>query len=290
MSDRVPKPALPVLDVPLGAFPLARLLRVTTDVIVNVHHLGDEVVSALSPFAPDGIDVLHEENDAFGTAGTLRALRDRVGSSVLTCNADLLSDLDLEDLLATHRHVGAPATIAITRVESGADVTLRGDTVEGLIDRRDDPARPGSRFIGATAFEKQVLSLLPDDRPAGLTETVLAPLIARGELAAHVHEGYALDVGTAQRYIEASIDALNGRGETPPGGAWPGRIVSGVYIGPGTTVEGTLGPGAVVLAGARVGAGAHVERAIVWPGEAVPGGRAVVNGIWFDGALLEGGA
>jgi NDP-sugar pyrophosphorylase family protein len=109
-------------------------------------------------------------------------------------------------------------------------------------------------------------------------------------VAVYVHEGYARDVGTAGSYLEASIDAVEGRGEVPPGGAWPGRIVAGVYVGAGARIEGTLAPGAVVLAGAAVEAGAHVERAIVWPGEVVPGGRAVVDAIWFDGTLIEVGA
>ena len=254
--------------------------------IVNVHHLGDQIAAALSPFAPDGIELLREEAEAFGTAGTLRAVRDRVQGPVLTCNADLLSDLALENLMDSHRDAGATATIAVTPVPSGADVTLRDTSVESLIDRREEPERQGFLFIGAAVFENMALSLLPDRRPAGLTETLLAPLVARRELAAHVHEGYARDVGTPERYLEASIDALAGRGEAPPGGRWPGRIVAGVYVGPGARIEGTLGPGAVVLAGAGVKPGAHVERAIVWPGEEVPGGRAAVDGIWFDGTLL----
>jgi NDP-sugar pyrophosphorylase family protein len=270
----------------LGAFPLARLNRVTSGVIVNVHHLGDQVAAALAPFAQDGIEVLHERDEAFGTAGTLRAIRDRIEGSVLTCNADLLSDLALEDVMASHRDAGALATIAVTSVASGADVTLRDRSVEKLIDRREELEWPGFLFIGAAVFEKEALSLLPDRRPAGLTETLLAPLIARREVAAHVHEGYARDIGTAEKYLETSIDAVNGRGEAPPRGTWPGRIVAGVYVGRGARIEGTLGPGAVVLAGAGVKAGAHVERAIVWPGEEVPGGRAAVNGIWFDGALV----
>ena len=92
-------------------------------------------------------------------------------------------------------------------------------------------------------------------------------------------------MGTPTRYLEASLDLLAGRGPAPPGGRWPGDAVAGVYVGPRARVEGTLGPGAIVLAGASVATSAHVERAIVWPSEDVPPGHAVTDGIWFDGAL-----
>ena len=36
-------------------------------------------------------------------------------------------------------------------------------------------------------------------------------MIETGNVAVHVHEGYALDVGTIERYLQANDDVLNGR-------------------------------------------------------------------------------
>jgi NDP-sugar pyrophosphorylase family protein len=61
-----------------------------------------------------------------------------------------------------------------------------------------------------------------------------------------------------------------------------------VYRGPHTEAgPGTLGEGAIVLAGAVVEDGAHVERSIVWPGEIVPSGTYLSNCVWAFGRSLQ---
>ena len=47
----------------------------------------------------------------------------------------------------------------------------------------------------------------------------------------------------------------------------------------------SLRAGGVVLAGATVAEDAVVERAIVWPGEDVPDGTYVTEGVWAFGSL-----
>ncbi|MGH2731280.1 MAG: nucleotidyltransferase family protein [Actinomycetota bacterium] len=287
LTDAVPKPALPLLDVPLAAFPLAALTPVGP-VVLNVRHLGPQVTRALAPFAPGGLRVLEETPNAYGTAGTLAALRDEVGPRVLTCNADLLTDLDPEALLAAHLRLGAPATLAVAAVSSGADLTVFGDHATELIDRRTRGARPGERFIGMAVFEHSVLDLIGERRPVGLAEALIRPLIERGDVAVLRHEGYARDVGTLVDYLRASMDLLAGRGPTPPR-PYPGQILEvaagRAYKGTGARAQAaSLGPGAVLLARSSVGVGARVVRSIVWPCESVPAGIEVKDTVYAPNA------
>jgi NDP-sugar pyrophosphorylase family protein len=92
-------------------------------------------------------------------------------------------------------------------------------------------------------------------------------------------------VGTFPRYLQASIDLLEGRGPKPPL-AWPGDLVAleaGVaYMGPGVSAShDALGAAAVLLRGSQVRDGAFVERAVVWPGAIVPAGTRVTNSVWW---------
>lgn len=291
LTDEVAKPALPMLDVPLAAFGLARLLAFAPAVVMNVRHLPRSVTGALLPYVPrDGrFQTLYEDPEAYGTAGTLVALRDRIGPQAVTWNADVLTDLRPEDLHAAHAASGAPATIAVRDVASGADFVLDGDRAVAFVDRRSGASAPGGVFAGAAVFERDVLFELPETRPLGLGETLLASLARSGRLAVHRHEGYWRDVGSPASYLGASLDLLSGRGPAPPG-PWPGSIaeVAGgrTYVGPGAAVPGELGPGAIVLAGATVAEGATVERSVVWPGESVPAGATLRDAIWFGGRAL----
>lgn len=291
LTDTVPKPCLPLLDIPLGAWGLDALLTLDGEVIVNVSYRAHDVVAALEPHA-GGARFVVESPHPYGTAGTLAALRGGIEQRVLTWNADELTDLDPSELLGTHERHGTPATLAVAEVGAGADLEVSGDSASGFVDRRARPDAEGARFIGAAVFEAHVLARLPDTRPLGVAEALLRPLVERGEVTVHRHGGYALDIGTPERYLQASLDLLYGRGPRPPV-PYPGSI-SGPgggrrYVGPGgTAAPGTLGPGAIVLAGARVHPGARVSQAVVWNGEEVPSGTRTEGTVWAGGKPLIG--
>lgn len=297
LTDDLPKPALPVLDVPLGTWGLAALERSAPPVVVNASHLADALAAALG-ITMDAETSPHERRprimverpEPFGTGGTLRALRDQVGDRLVTWNADSLSDVDVEALLESHTSSGAAATIVVLRSGDGADFETDGGRVVELIDRRVEN-RAGSRFIGVAVYERETLDLLPDRAPLGATEGLLKPLIERGHLHAFEHDGYVLDVGTPARYLEANQDVLAGLAPDPPRPV-PGEIidVSGgrAYVGPRVEapVE-SLRAGAILLAGSAVEPGAIVSRAVVWPGERVASGTTLEDAIWFGGRALQ---
>ena len=84
------------------------------------------------------------------------------------------------------------------------------------------------------AFDPAALDALPDRRPLGLAEAVFRPMIETGNVAVHVHGGYALDVGTIERYLQANDDVLNGRVGTivSPGEVLPLATGGRAYLGP----------------------------------------------------------
>lgn len=286
LTYRAPKPALPVLDVPLAAWGLSRLLDTAPPVVVNASHLADELMARLGLLRFTGWEPFVERPEGYGTAGTLHALRERFGPTIVTCNGDLVADLHPADLLEGHAVAGRLGTLAVRTVASGADLEIADGRVTGFIDRRRED-RAGARFLGLAVFERSALDALPVHRPAGLGETLLKNLAERAALASWESSGYWRDVGTPQAYLDASLDVLYGRAPEPPVSP-PGRVVDVpdglAYIGPGTQVEdASLGPGAIVLRGAAVDRGARIEDAIVLPHERVTAGALVRRGIWFDG-------
>lgn len=289
LTEVVAKPALPLLDVPLGAWGLALLGRGGRKVAMNLSHLAEEARRTLEPYAPDDVVILEEDPAPYGTAGTLKALEDDLGQRFVTMNGDLLTDVDPDELMTAHEASGAPATLAVKKVEAGADLELGNGGVRGFIDRRERSGAPGALFLGMAAFDRSVLGLIPAERPTGLAEAVLRPLAERGELAVFATDTYSLDVGTPERYLRASMDLLFDAAP-PPALGWHGHIVEvdggKAYLGPGTEVApGAVGDGAIVLTGARVEG--YVSRSIVWTDEVVPGDAKVKDAIWFRGAPLD---
>lgn len=272
LTDVVPKPAVPILDVPLAAFAVAALARCCTSLAVNVSHLGDVVIQALAPHSPSGTTYLREVPEPLGSGGTLAEIRGLARDPVVTRNSDMLTDLDMARLLHAHRRNGAAATVAVRRVSSGGDFELAGDQIVELINRRAHPGRAGFEFIGTTIFSAPALEVGIGSPPVDLVSAFLVPLLERRELAAFVHSGYALDVGTVERYLQANLDVLDGVAPAPPT-RFPGAIVEvaggRAYVGAGADVQrAELGPGAIVLAGATARR-CRIHRSVVWPGEVV---------------------
>jgi mannose-1-phosphate guanylyltransferase len=288
LTDSRPKATLPLLDIPLGAWGLADLTTVATEVVVNSSAHSDMLEAALRPYAPDA-EFWVESPEPWGSGGTVAAVKEKVTGVLVTRHADHLTDLRSADLLETHARSGLPATIAVAAVLEGADFRVEGDRVTEFFDRRE-VSTSGYMWVGSGVFDRSVLDLIPAERPIDLTRGLLGPLIRAGELGVHIHRGYQLDVGTPGRYLRASVDLLYGRGPRPPI-VIPGDLfVTGggrAYVGPGARVQDELiGPDAIVLAGAEVPGNSFVSRAIVMPGEHVGAEMTLSGDIWIDGHVV----
>jgi NDP-sugar pyrophosphorylase family protein len=111
----LPKPLMPIGEMPILEIMLRQLKHAgVSDVILTVGHLG----SLLQAYFQDGHDLgVHLdysfEDKPLGTAGPLALVRERLTETFLISNGDVLTTLDLTDLIRSHRTTGAAATIAM---------------------------------------------------------------------------------------------------------------------------------------------------------------------------------
>ena len=118
-------------------------------------------------------------------------------------------------------------------------------------------AVPGEINAGAYVLERSVLDLIPPEREVSIEREVFPRLVGDG-LGALRLDGYWMDIGTPERYLQASWDILEGRVATRVRPTAPGLLVgAGAEVDAGATV----GPRAVVsagLPGRRRGRGARL--------------------------------
>lgn len=92
-----------------------------TEFIVNVHHFADQITDFLKQNENFGVNILisDETDEILETGGALVKAKDWIGDeSFLAMNADILTDLDLEDLIQFHYQNQPLATLAISDRES----------------------------------------------------------------------------------------------------------------------------------------------------------------------------
>jgi mannose-1-phosphate guanylyltransferase len=295
LTNDVPKPALTLVDRPFLAYMIEWLAaHGVTEAVLACGFLPSVLREALGEETHSGVRLTYvTEPDRRGTAGAIRfaadALGERLDDRFLALNGDVLTDLDLTALVRAHEERAARATIGLYPVEDSAAYGLvsvdgKGGVTEFL--EKTGEAVPGEINAGAYCLERSVLDLIPPGREVSIEREVFPELIGEG-LGALLLDGYWMDIGTPERYLEATWDILEGRVETRVRPTAPG-----LFVGRGATVEdgAAVGPRAVVSAGCRVEAGAEVRDAVLLDGCEIGSGARVVDSVLAAGAVVAAGA
>jgi len=292
----MPKPAVTLVDRPFLAYAIEWLAsHGVTEVVLACGFLPDVLREALGDEERHaGVTITYvTEPERLGTAGAIRfaaeALGDRLEERFLALNGDVLADLDLTALLRVHGERGASATIGLHPVgDSSAYGLVRCDEEGKVLEflEKTGEAVPGEINAGAYVLERSVLDLIPAGRAVSIEREVFPRLVGEG-LCGLLLEGYWMDIGTPERYLQASWDILEGRVETEVEPTSPGCLVAD---GAEVDAEARLGERAVVSSGCRVGAGAELAEAVLLDGCTIGAGALVERSILAPGATVAAGA
>ena len=295
LTSNVPKPALTLVDRPFLAYMIEWLgEHGVTEVVLACGFLPDVLQEALGEGEHDGVRLTYvTEPDRRGTAGAIRFAADALGDDLedrfLALNGDVLTDLDLTALINAHREREARATIALYPVEDSAAYGLVSVDADGQVTEfveKTGEAVPGEVNAGAYFLERSVLDLIPPEREVSIEREVFPLLVGDGLGALHL-DGYWMDIGTPERYLQASWDILEDRVATQVRPTAPGLLIgAGAEIAAGATV----GPRAVVSPGCSIAAGAEVRDSVLLDGCEVGAGARVSGSVLAAGVTVDAGA
>jgi mannose-1-phosphate guanylyltransferase len=308
LTSTVPKPVVPLVDRPFIAYMLDLLRRHgVDDVVMSCGFLASGVRNVLGDGSAYGLRLRYvEEPQPLGTGGAVKFAESLLDERFLMLNGDVLTDLDVSAQLALHDQRRARATLALTPVEDpsayGLVRTAADGEVTGFVEKPSpDQIDTPNISAGIYVLERSVLELLEPDQPASIERDVFPRLVGEG-LYAYVGDGYWLDIGTPERYLEGTFDILEGTVETEVAG----RMGDGfVCVEPGTDNAGRVIPSALIerdcriAEGARIGGrvvletgvsvGEHttIERAVVLRGSSI-GANCRLSGCIVGGGVVIG--
>jgi len=321
VTSRVPKPVAPVVERPFVAYILDNLARHGVELAVfSTGFLAEAIEAVIGDGSAYGLQVEYAvEDQPLGTAGAIAncesVLQD---GNFFVFNGDVLSDVDLTALAATHVASGGMGTIFLTPVEDPRRyglVELREDgSVASFLEKPGDWEGTALINAGVYVLEPEVLEMIPRGRLFSIERGVFPKIASAGSLYGYVDHGYWRDIGTPDSYLQAHFDILERQLETSAGDALgeqylyispsaevaPGaRVVPPCYIAGGARIGAgaRVGPLTVLGAGAVVGEGATVLEAVVQEGVAIGAhaqvegsilvrGSSVGAGTQLDGAVL----
>ncbi|MDP2710152.1 MAG: NDP-sugar synthase [Solirubrobacteraceae bacterium] len=292
LTSTIPKPVVALVDRPMMAYMLEWLHgHGVDDVIMSCGFKATKVREVLGDGSQYGIRLRFlEEPDPRGTAGALKFAEELLDERFLMLNGDVLTDLDLTAQIAQHERTGATGTLALVPVPDPSSyglVRLREDhAVDEFLEKPSPDAVLDTNLISAGAYvlERSVLDLIEPDKKVSIEHEVWPVLVDRGLYGFADDSAYWIDVGTPERYLQATFDILEGNVRTGVAGKLGESYVS---VDPSTQLAGRAIPPAIVGAGCTIAEGAHVgSLAVLAGGVGVGSGSVVERAVVLQGARI----
>jgi len=308
LTSTIPKPVVPLVDRPFISYMLEWLRsHGVDDIILGCGFMADAVRSVLGDGSARAIRLRYlEEPRPLGTGGALKFAEELLDDRFFTLNGDVLTDIDLTAQLEQHERTGARATLALYPVEDPSAYGLvrcnPDDSVREFIEKPGlDELDTNLISAGAYILERDILDGIP---PAGTNVSIereVFPRLVGNGLFGYVANGYWLDIGTPDRYLQGTYDILEGKVITEvgrqlgehgmsllDGASVEGRVVAPVLVAAGCTVapRALVGDRSVLGAGVTVFERARVESSVLLEGVTVGAGTTISSSIVSRGVTI----
>jgi mannose-1-phosphate guanylyltransferase len=266
LTYTTPKPVMPLAGRPFLSFMLDWAHGHGVDeVILSCGFLSDGVKRVLGDIY-DGMRLRYVvEEEPLGTAGPVRLALDEdvLEERLIVLNGDVLTDIDLTAELDQHARTDARVTLALYPVDDTASYGVVPTDADGRVEaflEKAEGETPTNRInAGAYVVEREVIESIPAGRPVSFEREVFPGLVGEG-LYGYLAEGYWIDIGTPQRYLESTWDLLAGRvhSKLPP------RDETGSLVDESCLVSGAhVGPQSVLGRHCSVGSDSRIERSVL---------------------------
>lgn len=265
------KPAIPFLGKPLVGYVAEYVAQHGfDDVVVNLHHQPDSVKRALGDGTEYGVNIHYtiEEPEILGTAGALDNARHLLeDETFLIVNGKIITDIDLNAALKTHKESGALATMVLKPNfgrEKFSMIKVSGGYVKGFagFPRPEmGTAEIPLMFTGIHILEPAVFDYIPRGVYSDILPCFYNPVIeAGGKIAAHISQGRWFELSTIRRYLDISLALLEGKSK-------------GIFTGNQN----------------RISNDAEVTDSILWDNVTIESGAKLYRTIVADGVTIKSG-
>ena len=272
------KPLLPVLDKTL----LERVVECVPNELIDrvVIAAGYSIAEMEQFFSSSNLPydvIISVEDSPLGTGGAIaKSLEHLSGDGpVLILNGDLVSSVDVNQLLNFHQEKNASITLSLWHVDDPSRFGVCGLDDSGMITRFQEKPEPGTEFsnlinAGCYLIERDVLESLSLNKHS--MEREVFPLIAdEGKMAGLEFQGYFVDAGTPTSFIEATQVCISNLkfklGATDDNNNWflDQEFIDDSYRITGSSVSSNVSIGdgceivdCVILSGAKIGNGSKL--------------------------------
>ena len=298
-TNEVPKPLLPMLDATL----LERVVEGVPDGLVDeVVVAGGYKVDQIKEYfrnADVDFDVrIVPEDKPLGTGGALGNCRDVVSGRFACFNGDIVSSLNVGEMLEQHSKMDVKGTLALWEVEDPTRFGIVGLDDERKVTQFKEKPKPEEVFsnlinAGSYLLEEEVFDIMPRGKHS-LERDVFPVLAKEGSLAGFPFEGYFIDAGTPASWHDGVTRCIAENrfktGQVSNGSWHQGDVTSAInsMVQEGCIVSGEVSD-STLLSGSKVEAGAVVSNCLIGRGSTIKSGAKLTNVVVGHGVTVPAG-
>ncbi|MCD6567641.1 MAG: NDP-sugar synthase [Dehalococcoidia bacterium] len=290
LTCNTPKAMVPILNKPFLEHMICYLKKYDVlDIVLAMGYLPNSIKSYFGDGTEFGVKITYlVEEKPLGTGGALKNAEFLLNEPFFVFNGDVLTEIDLGDMVRLHRETNPRVTIALTPVDNPSLYGVVETDARNMVKRFVE--KPGlheatTNMINAGIYiiEPEILARIPASTFFMVERELFPPLLEEGQpISSYASDAYWIDIGTTEKYLKVHRDLLSREKlpspchgldshqyisiENSSGAYHEARIEGPVLVGKDCTLGKNVqikGP-AVLGERCEIGENAIVEGAIVW--------------------------
>ncbi len=292
LTYNTPKSIVPVANRPLLLHQVELLAKYgIKEIILNLHYLSQSIKTVIEDIKKTGVKIEYSiEETPLGTAGAVKAAEEFFSEGpMLVFNGDILTDMNLSELIKFHEKKKARATLTLVRVEDPTTYGLVITDLEGRVERFIE--KPSWEAVTTNTINAGIYVIDPKifrDVAPGVEysfERELFPKLLEAHEPIYGHElkAYWIDIGNPTKYKKVHHAILDEEvrvkilGRRMPKDVWiddrveieeSTKILGPVLIGKGCRIgkDSRINHHTVIGDRVEIGDNSIIEDSIIWEG------------------------
>ncbi|OGC30712.1 hypothetical protein A2311_04320, partial [candidate division WOR-1 bacterium RIFOXYB2_FULL_48_7] len=219
LTYNTPKPIVPVANVPFVLHQIELLRRHgIKEIILNLHYLSEEIKQLLGDGKSLGIKIRYSlEETPMGTAGAVKQAEALFDDEPLVIfNGDILTDINISQVIDWHKKKKATVTLTLTRVEDptayGLILTNQDGQVTHFVEKPSWEQLANFASLGPTdtinagiyVVDPKIFRDVPANTVYSFERQLFPAILEKGwPMYGFISDRYWMDIGQQSQYRQA---------------------------------------------------------------------------------------
>ena len=217
LTNNIPKVMLLVDEKPVLEHNINLLVKhKIRDIAINLYYLPKKIKKYFKNGKNWGINIFYsEEKKILGTAGALKNLSNFLDSSFVVVYGDVISNVNISEMIEFHKKKGCMATIALYEEKENpqAKGLVEIDDNQKILKFIEKPENPPINLAnaGIYIFEPEILDFIPENKFFDCGHDLFPLLISNKKYIYGylLKDEYLIDIGTIKNYNKINKDIKN---------------------------------------------------------------------------------